>query len=277
LLGSARIAVVLAVRSILRSEGVSVADVVCCHRAGPGAVETWTGGYAIVLVRRGCFVHRDELGAKVLDANHAYFVRPGAEQRYDHPHDHGDDCTTIEIEPHLLAAAPGGPDAAPAGAVPIAGALDLEHRLLLARARRDRDEHELFERALAIVAGALADASAPGTLGRESRPSARRLVDSAREALAEQPGRSLTELAAALSVSPFHLSRSFRAVAGSTMARHRRRLRARDAMERLAGGERDLARLAADTGFADQSHMSRVLRAETGETPARLRALLGGR
>jgi AraC-like DNA-binding protein len=264
---------VLAVRSILRSEGVSIADVACRHGAGPGAVEQWTGGHAIVLVRRGCFVHRDERGAKVLDANHAYFVRPGAEQRYDHPHEHGDDCTTIEIEPHLLAAAPGGPDGAPRGAVPIAGALDLEHRLLLARARRDRDEHELYERALAIVAGALAGASAPRP---QSTPSARRLVDGAREALAEKPGRSLTEVAAALSVSPFHLSRSFRAVAGSTMARHRRRLRARDAMERLAGGERDLARLAADTGFADQSHMSRVLRVETGETPARLRALLGG-
>ena len=52
------------------------------------------------------------------------------------------------------------------------------------------------------------------------------------------------------------------------------RLRARRALERLAGGDRDLARLAADTGFADQSHLCRVLRAETGATPAALRAAL---
>lgn len=51
---------------------------------------------------------------------------------------------------------------------------------------------------------------------------------------------------------------------------------ARAALERLAGGERDLARLAADVGFADQSHLSRVVRAETGHTPGALRAALGG-
>ena len=42
------------------------------------------------------------------------------------------------------------------------------------------------------------------------------------------------------------------------------RLRARSALEQLAGGERDLARLAADLGFADQSHLCRVIRRETG-------------
>jgi AraC-like DNA-binding protein len=48
----------------------------------------------------------------------------------------------------------------------------------------------------------------------------------------------------------------------------------RAAMERIAGGERDLARMAADLGFADQSHLCRVVRAETGTTPAALRAAL---
>jgi AraC-like DNA-binding protein len=52
------------------------------------------------------------------------------------------------------------------------------------------------------------------------------------------------------------------------------RLRARRALERLAGGETDLARLAVDVGFADQSHLCRVIRAETGTTPAALRGAL---
>jgi len=51
-------------------------------------------------------------------------------------------------------------------------------------------------------------------------------------------------------------------------------LRARAALERVAGGERDLARLAADVGFADQSHLARVVRRETGRPPSALRALL---
>ena len=75
-------------------------------------------------------------------------------------------------------------------------------------------------------------------------------------------------------VSAHHLSRIFRAAAGHTMSRHRMRLRARAALERLAGGERSLARLAADLGFADQSHLCRVIRSETGQTPSALRRAL---
>ncbi|MQA75171.1 MAG: helix-turn-helix domain-containing protein, partial [Solirubrobacterales bacterium] len=102
----------------------------------------------------------------------------------------------------------------------------------------------------------------------------RALADAAREALAADPERSLPDLACALATSPHHLSRVFRAQTGHTVSRHRMRLRARAAMERLAGGERELARLAADLGFADQSHLCRVLRGETGRTPSALRAAL---
>ncbi|HEX3317870.1 MAG TPA: helix-turn-helix domain-containing protein [Solirubrobacteraceae bacterium] len=61
-------------------------------------------------------------------------------------------------------------------------------------------------------------------------------------------------------------------LAGHTLSRHRMRLRVRDALGRLAGGERDLARLAADAGFAHQAHLCRVVRSEVGTTPAALRA-----
>jgi AraC-like DNA-binding protein len=74
-----------------------------------------------------------------------------------------------------------------------------------------------------------------------------------------------------LSVSPHHLSRVFRSSTGHTISRHRIRLRVRDALERLAGGERDLARLAADAGFVDQSHLTRAVRRETERTPSALR------
>jgi AraC-like DNA-binding protein len=52
------------------------------------------------------------------------------------------------------------------------------------------------------------------------------------------------------------------------------RLRVRAALERLAGGDRDLARLAAELGFADQSHLYRALRTETGRIPSALRSAL---
>lgn len=111
--------------------------------------------------------------------------------------------------------------------------------------------------------------------GRPSTARARRAAaDGAREALAERPQRSVVELSELLSVSPHHLSRVFRCEVGDTIARHRMRLRTRDALERLAGGETDLARLAADLGFADHSHLCRVVRAETGKTPSALRFVL---
>jgi AraC-like DNA-binding protein len=104
--------------------------------------------------------------------------------------------------------------------------------------------------------------------------SRRALADGARELLAANPERSLPELARALAVSPHHLSRVFRAATGHTVSRHRMRLRARAALERLGGGERNLARLAADLGFADQSHLCRVVRQETGCAPSALRQAL---
>lgn len=74
----------------------------------------------------------------------------------------------------------------------------------------------------------------------------------------------------ALAVSPHLLSRVFRAITGQTISRHR----ARNPLARFTEGERDLARLAADTGFADQSHRCRVVRQETGRTPSALRNVL---
>jgi len=132
------------------------------------------------------------------------------------------------------------------------------------------------ERTLGLAAGVLGRGDPRRVAaGRPATAQARRAVaEGVREALAVDPDRPLPELARALAVSPHHLSRVFRALTGHSIARHRMRLRARAALERLAGGDRDLARLAADLGFADQSHLTRVLRAETGRTPAALRAAL---
>ncbi len=99
-------------------------------------------------------------------------------------------------------------------------------------------------------------------------------ADGVRERLAEDNNTSLRELASALAVSPHHLSRVFRSICGHLIARHRMRLRARAAAERLITGDHDLARLAADLGFADQSHLCRVLRSETGTSPSALRHAL---
>ena len=261
---------------LVRRDEVEIADVSCRHRRGRGRDGDEAQHHTVVFVRRGCFRRSVDGVEHLLDPTRAYCINPGQEQRYDHPHDHGDDCTAITLQPALLASVWGGDPALPAEPMTSSPAVDLEHRLLLAASRRGDDAHEVTERAILLTAAALEQADprrvAAGRPATERER--RRLVEGAHEALAADPDRSLPELAADLAVSTHHLSRIFRASAGHTLSRHRMRLRVRAALERLAGGERSLARLAADLGFADQSHLCRVVRGETGHTPSALRRVL---
>jgi AraC-like DNA-binding protein len=265
---------VLSRRRLLERDGVTIDDVACRHRRGRGQRTEPVSGHVLVFVRRGCFVCEVAGTTAVLDPTVGYCMRPGDEQRYDHPHDNGDDCTAIGISDELVASVWDGDPWLAAEPLRIDPRTDLEHRLLLAAARRGVDPDELVELAISLAAAALERADPERA--HPVRPATARaraaIADSAREALAADPARSLPELARDLAVSPHHLSRIFKARTGHTVARHRMRLRARSALERLAAGDADLARLAAELGFADQSHLSRVLRDETGRTPGALRA-----
>jgi AraC-like DNA-binding protein len=269
----------LRARKLLDGDGVTVADVACRHRAGPGRESEQATAHVIVFVRRGCFVRSADGSEILLDPTVAYCLNPGQELRYDHPHPHGDDCTAINLDRELVAAIWGGSPELPNQPLPTSPDVDLEHRLLLARARSGAQAEELLEGAIALTAKALEGADAERVASRGPTTSSMRqaLADAAREALAADPNRALIDLADELAVSPHHLSRVFRSLTGETISRHRMRLRTRSALERLAGGERNLARLAADLGFADQSHLCRVVRSETGRTPSALRAALAFR
>jgi len=232
--------------------------------------------HAIVFIRRGCFVRSVDGVEALLDATRAYCMSPRQEERFDHPHAHGDDCTAVHLDAALLAQLWGGDPQLPSQPLATPPDVDLAHRLLLAAARRGDDPHELAERAVGLTATALAqhDAARVHSGRPATEPARRALADGAREALAEDPDQSLRDLAALLAVSPHHLSRVFHALTGETLSRHRMRLRARHALERLFAGDRDLARVAADSGFSDHSHLCHVLRSETGDTPSVLRAAL---
>jgi AraC-like DNA-binding protein len=262
--------------SLLRRDGLELADVACRHRRGRGEAGEHVDRYAIVFVRRGCFVRSTGGTDSTLDPTLAYCISPAEEQRYDHPHDEGDDCTAIFLGHRLVESLQGGERTLPRVPIATSPTLDLEHRLLLAAARRGADQHSLWERSVLLVAGALAHHDPrPTESGRPSTGTARTaIVQGARELLASDADRSLLDLAGELAVSPHHLSRIFRQSTGHTVSRHRIRLRVRAALERIAGGDRDLARLAAELGFSDQSHLNRSLRRETQHTPAALRRAL---
>jgi AraC-like DNA-binding protein len=265
----------LSARTIFDRDGLEIADVSCRHRRGKGAPEQ-AARHGIGFVRRGCFVRSVDGVESLLDPSAVFFVNPGQEQRFDHPQDGGDDCTALSFDPELVASLWGGDPTLPSEPVHTSSGLDLEQRLLLVNGRRENDPDGLAERAILLAAEALERSDrARAQSGLPQRSQVRRLlVEGAREALAADPGQSLPAIARSLAVSPHHLSRLFRAATGYTISRYRMRLRARAALERLEAGEQNLARLAADLGFADQSHLCRVVRSETGSTPSSLRRAL---
>jgi AraC family transcriptional regulator len=83
----------------------------------------------------------------------------------------------------------------------------------------------------------------------------------------------LYELSAAVGVHPVHLARDFRKHRGCTVGDYVRRLRIDYACSALLQTEAALAEIAADSGFADQSHFTRIFHRAMGMPPGHFRKL----
>jgi AraC-like DNA-binding protein len=81
---------------------------------------------------------------------------------------------------------------------------------------------------------------------------------------------TLDDLAAAASLSPFHLLRVFRRTVGLPPHAYLTGVRVRQA-RRLLLADLPIADVAAQTGFADQSHLSRHFKRIVGVPPGRYR------
>ena len=84
---------------------------------------------------------------------------------------------------------------------------------------------------------------------------------------------SLGDIAAAASLSPFHLARVFKQALGVSPHQYLIQLRVNSARWLLSAGsgERSLAELANAVGFADQSHLTRHFKRVLGVTPRQFR------
>jgi AraC family transcriptional regulator len=103
--------------------------------------------------------------------------------------------------------------------------------------------------------------------------SQRDLAEHARAVVARHfaSGFTLTQLAAVLGTSVFHLCRVFRASTGTTIHAYRNQLRLRAALERLLDSTSDLSAIALDLGYTSHSHFTAVFRACYGMTPSAAR------
>jgi len=262
--------------------GLDISAVTCGqHHSGWSPPEAQPD-FRVVLVRRGRFRRRVRGQASDLDPSVGYLGLPGDEEHFAHPAG-GDVCTSVRLRPALWRTLTG--DAAPAGrTVYVDAHLDLAHRRLLRAARTGDTEYAVVERLVALLTGAVGAAvgAAAGERRRDAEPAAsvtpadRVLVDRARDAIrADDPAATgLLPLAALLGVSPFRLSRAFTRHLGVSLTRYRNRVRVERALDRLEEGSDDLAALAADLGFTDQSHLCRTMRQHLGQPPSAVRALL---
>jgi len=81
----------------------------------------------------------------------------------------------------------------------------------------------------------------------------------------------VSDVATEVGVHPVHLARVFRRVCRQTPGEYVQRLRVRFASERLALPDEGIAQIAAEAGFADQNHLTRVFKKYTQFTPAAFR------
>jgi AraC-like DNA-binding protein len=233
-------------RTLLESPFAVASAVRCPGLTSARCPEEQVSGAAVVLVRRGVFRRTADGRPALADVTTGYLQRPGESQRIDHPAG-GDVCTAIAVADDLA------DRLAHAGPIRVTAAADLAHRRLLADPGEDR--------AADLIASLLpAPAPHPAT-------------DDVRALLHADPSCDLTTLAAVVGWSPWHLSRVFHRSTGSTLSAYRRRLRVRAALDALSAGA-PLAAAANESGFADQAHMTRAIRSETGHTPGHLAVLL---
>jgi AraC-like DNA-binding protein len=261
-------------RVVAAGEGFVVYDV-RCHAPRPAwSPPEVTRGYVLVFVRAGTFCRRVNGRERLMDAVSAYFETPGGEQQIAHPGTGGDACTAIELSADLAGVLADDDPAriSEPRLTPADAALAVQ---LLTRQAGRADRFEVCERVIRLVSAAI---TRPGRLPSPPRATTqtawRRLADGTKQILSCDPGASLHQLARWQSVSPHHLSRVFHACTGKTVSAYRNQLRVREALERLAEGERSLTGLASDLGFADHAHLARTVRREAGAAPSVLRRLL---
>lgn len=206
-------------------------------------------------------------GREVLhDATAGYLASPDEPEDFAHPAGGGDACTAIRLSPSVLASLTGGDPGLDLQDLPMDPASQQAIRRVSALAARGDPAEALILTVAGLLARRVPDRVAAG---RPGTVTARRLlVDRARQILHSEPRTDVISLARRTGCSPHHLSRAFTQLTGSGVSQYRNRIRVAEAVERINDGATDLAALACDLGFADQSHLTRTVRAHTGRPPS---------
>lgn len=268
-------------RSQLLHEGASVVAgrFVC----GPGH-ESWAGENCIgerhhlVFASRPVVIRQAGHAGICVDRHRAVLYDAGQVYRRELVHPDGDradflavaaDVVHEALETYAVPTAAAGSFGLPA--VPLDDATFLEQRLLFRDLAAGTLDPLLAEERLLRLVDIVIARCGPGRRdGAESVHA--ELAEAATAVLSSDLGvrLGLSEIGAALNVSPFHLARVFRAQTGTTLHAYRESERLRAAVDEGLAAPRSLSRIAAELGFSSHSHFTARFRQRFGTTPSRL-------
>lgn len=88
---------------------------------------------------------------------------------------------------------------------------------------------------------------------------------------------TLSDIAAAAHMSPFHMSRLFHRLTGMRLHQRLTELRLRESVRDVIDSDRSLTEISTELGFSSPSHFSNAFRSTFGVPPSRLRGRSGAR
>jgi len=260
---------------LFHSPLVRVFDVTCDAPQSGCDREEYCSVTQIVVPRRGVFLLHHQGTPIVADLNTALIFGMGDTYQISHPVDGGDRCTVLVFRPELVEDALGNVKIQHGTIHPVTqlNIHVLTHRI----ANGVLDQLEAEEGAVFVLSDLAKDfkSSSPLSSQRVNKFQQRR-VEGVRALLSSRPTDPwhLESIARTVYCSPFHLARQFRTVTGESIGHYLLRLRLALALDRLAQGETELARLAVELGFAHHSHFSARFRSVFGMTPTAVRNTL---
>lgn len=240
--------------------------------------------FEICIPRSGVWIRHVGRRPLVVNVNHVHFLNRGEVHRVEHPYGCGDRNTGLILPRATLVEMlhPLQPGLEKRGDQLFVRAclrigpkeVALHRGLVAAAADEGADALEVEEAALRLGSWLLRrmhEAAEP----TPDAPQHRDLAAAASALLAHHHAEplSLADVAAALQVSRFHLCRVFARVTGVTLHRYLVQLRASAALEHVLAGSSPLEEIAAATGFANRSALSRHFTRCFGASPSEVRKL----
>ena len=268
-------------RRLAKGDGWWVDDVVCTSGPSDKKFEEMHESVSVSAVVAGSFQYRTAFGLDVMTPGSLMLGTPRQSFECGHDHASGDRCVAFHYSPDLFeriavdAGVSRNAHGFRASRVPPASQLSrYVARATLGVVRGTAtDDIAWEETALGIAAAAIRISSRTSAVARDiTNATLSRVTDSVRM-IDRDPGSawSLSRLADAARLSPYHYLRTFTRLTGVTPHQFVLRTRVRAAAIRLAADDAKIIEIALESGFNDVSNFNRAFREEIGLAPREYR------